>query len=190
MKFTSIVDRLLSALNIGKIDKSKALNLILEEEKSVIKSTFNTIDKQSSKEYGSFMNLEFARAVKEVEDIAVISEDYVTAEACKSYFDSCNSLTNLDIDFGTPEEILDEYDKSDRTLLDYNIDEAEYKSLMNSRYSIGNCESPTKILMRELGVYVNAGVSGASGASGTSGVSGTSGTSGYPNHNLENFNNI
>lgn len=30
MKFTSIVDRLLSALNIGKIDKSKALNLILE----------------------------------------------------------------------------------------------------------------------------------------------------------------
>jgi hypothetical protein len=187
MKFTSIVDRLLSALNIGKIDKSKALNLILEEEKSVIKSTFNTIDKQSSKEYGSFMNLEFVRAVKEVEDIAVISEDYVTADACKSYFDSCNFLTNLDIDFGTPEEILDEYNKSGKTLLDYNIDEAEYKSFVNSRYSIGNCESPTKILMRELGVSVNVGVSGASG---TSGVSGTSGTSGYPNHNLENFNNI
>ena len=190
MKFTRIVDRLLSALNIGKIgkiDKSKALNLILEEENSVIKSTSDTIDKQSSKEYESFMNLEFARAVKEVEDIAVISEDYVTADACKSYFNSYNSLTNLDIDFGTPEEILDEYNKSAKALLDYNIGEAEYKSLVNSRYSIGNCESPYRVIMRELGVSVNVGVAGASG---TSGVSGTSGTSGYTNHNLENFNNI
>lgn len=96
----------------------------------------------------------------------------------------------MDIDFGTPEEILDEYNKSGKTLLDYNIGEAEYKSLVNSRYSIGNCESPYRVIMRELGVSVNVGVSGASGNFGTSGTSGIVGTSGYPNHNLENFNNI
>ena len=174
MKFTSIVDRLLSALNIGKIDKSKALNLILEEEKAVIKSTSDTIDKQSSKEYGSFMNLEFARAVKEVEDIAVSSEDYVTADACKSYFDSCSSLYWIDTYFGTAEEVLDEYNKCDKTLRDYNIDDASYRSLITSRYSNGNWESPNQVAAREYGMSVNVGVTGVSRTSGTSGVSGTS----------------